>query len=227
MAIEYTEAAQECFHVRFEGQLLEGMASIARWNNTWHVVRDAADPIDPEDEIALYQATFDVAEAMYAWYGEELIPLLANNVILTNARCQQVVPTRGPFSDFGGGAVGAAGMGIDEPDDAAVMQKRTARAGRMFQGRVYIPGLPDESVSGGALEVIACSAMIDALEPLLTSGLTAGGETYRLVVFSEKRFSETPDILEAAAIIQALTVDRVVRRMGSRELPYRTIVGNV
>jgi len=67
--------------------------------------------------------------------------------------------------------------------------------------------------------------LVTALEADLDAGLAVGSESARLGVWSPKVLADTGDAEQAFSLVQAYTVDRVVRRMTSRERRFRTLAG--
>jgi hypothetical protein len=226
-AVNWNYQPQEVFQIRVEGYLVTDTVPIKRWMNCWHMCRDAESAMDPEDEGLIYALTFAIAMRIHEWYADTLLPHLSSSLNLAFVRAQMIVPNAGPFSDFAASAFGTGSAEIDEPDDALVMQKRTQRAGRSAQGRVYIPGVPDDSVSGGYVTEAYCQAIVDDMETGIYEGFTLGDDDdlIRFIVWSQTIYDDSPNLQESAALLSALTMDRVMRRMTSREVPFRLVVG--
>jgi len=217
---DYTDGPQELAVVRVEGFMAPEGAALTRWNNVHHFVRDAADPLDQSDPEHIYTVIKGLAEAVYTMH--ELISVyLSNEWAIRLVRAQIIQPFQSVFTDYVEALAGEEIDAVDEPDDAMVITKRTFKAGRSFQGRLYLPGIPDSQVAGGLITQSYVEPILAEYQALCDTAITAEGEVWRWVVFSPTKFAITPTVDACTAIIQTIDADRVMRRQSRRDIDYR------
>lgn len=216
----FENAPQEVVECRVEGILTSVDVFVSRWMNVWHFCRDAEDPLDVTDPLELYGAAIGVATALHGRYGQEVMPVLSNQCAIVSTRGKIIAPIDSAFAVFGDAVVGAIAQAFDEPDDALVVTKRTYLPGRNFLGRVYVPGIPDNNVSGGAAPGSADS-LAAAFRTLVDSPLIVNGETWLAGVWSATIYQNVPTVLAAFGELANVEVDAVIRRQTRRDIKER------
>lgn len=101
---------------------------------------------------------------------------------------------------------------------AAVMTKNTAKRGRSYRGRMYLPGIPESGTTGNAATV-GEKALLDALAALLDNSVVdAAGLTYVPMVLSRVLSTLTSDPASVFATqITSIVAKSVLGRLSSRK----------
>jgi hypothetical protein len=91
-----------------------------------------------------------IASVRAAW-GNRIMPRLANSCALTIVTGRDLSTIESPSAELGGAQINGALAGEISPAQVtALIQKRTTLSGRARRGRLYLSGLRDIDVEGGA-----------------------------------------------------------------------------
>jgi hypothetical protein len=206
----------EIVEVRFEGR---HVPTLKRWNIVRHWRVFAALSVGATN----YEDCVNIANALHVAFGDGPMTLLTEDMTLLATRAKRIAPTESVFGLFTETVVGGALGPVDEFDDAAVVTLYTDQPGRRAMGRIYLPGVVDTTVGDGLIDSVVLQAILATLVPIFAETFTAlpGGGELIPVVFSKTTYAETNDVVPSTALISRLTMDQVMRRMTSREIPGR------
>lgn len=212
-----TYDADDIFEVRIEGLITNQY----RWNNVLHY------RLATETETPLFDVPRELAETVFTLYATQFGPELSNDLTLSSSRCSRIYPAVGvpavyiPSLPVGGSVTG----GSLPPDVAAVLTKRTDKAGRSFLGRMYLTGIPRDSVVVDQISTVAAPGLANAGEAVLADRVTLStNEDFDPCVFSTKLAAAGATPADASAITQTVELDRVTRNQRGRGLSFRVPV---
>lgn len=97
----------------------------------------------------------------------------------------------------------------------------------MHQGRIYQGGMPDTVVGNGVVTLGDAQDYIDSVAVFFTTTivLPTNGGSYSHCVWSPTRFAAGGTLVQSSPVIHRVYCDRILRRMGSRELAGEEILG--
>lgn len=104
----------------------------------------------------------DVADVIDAWWGTDLIGWVSAVLTVQDVKCTDLTTAVGPTftKPITGSGTGTGGSGANGGQVAAVVSLRTAKRGRSYRGRVYIPGVPSSFLgSANSLSSTARAAL--------------------------------------------------------------------
>jgi len=120
--------------------------------------------------------------------GSGMLPQLGPTVALANVGVRDIrTPSNAEFIDGGAAVPGSAAAGLLPPQVAAVVTLRTARAGKSFRGRVYLPGFAAVANDATGHIVPAVNTAATAFLESIRTSLPATGLT--LCIVSRKNLS--------------------------------------
>lgn len=102
-------------------------------------------------------------------FADEIIDQLYNGTTLTSTRLKVGPNATGPQVFSSVTRTGAGGANCSPPNVAFLVSKQTDTGGRTGRGRMYLPGVPESSVtSGGTVESTPLSNLQIACDDFLT-----------------------------------------------------------
>lgn len=139
-----------------------------------------------------------------AWWTNHLKPIASTHLSIVSIHAVDVSQEGGGKVDFDYAPPeqGAAQVESMSNNVALVMSLRTARIGRSYRGRIYIPGIPENAVTGNTLTTQAATDYAAAAAGLLTRFNTG---VQQLVVASYQN-QGVPRTVAVATPIQATIV---------------------
>jgi len=199
----------DVLEVRYEGTIAGN-----RWNNVIHVAITEVPGGTPDTYALLVEA----AEAMFDAWLNALGPLLSQYWVLELCRIKRIRPTASVFAFFANPTAGTVTGVIDEPDDAIVVRLYTSQAGRSRQGRVYIPGVPDDVVQGGYASTTFIDDLLGNLETFFLGPITFdSGLVVHCYVWSPTLSNDEDPTTLAAYPVVRIFADSVIRRQTRRD----------
>lgn len=202
-------AVNDIYEVRLEGVCNSG----ERWNHVLHYrVTDEAG----QDAFTI---TEDLALAVSDDYEAKIMTLLAADHFFTGTRCVKVFPELGvPVVHTEATAVAGSIAGEALPADVAVVcTKRTAQAGRIGIGRMFVSGLPETHAALDTLILAERPNWSDGVgDFFLLDQQGANAEVYELGVFSRKLAGNDPPPPEVWFKVNRAEVDITLRNQRPR-----------
>jgi len=127
----------------------------------------------------------DRAASVRAAWANRIMPQLANSCALTTVTARDLSTIESPAAEVSGAQVNGALVGEISPAMVtALIQKRTALSGRARRGRLYLSGLRDVDVDGGAGVLVAAykTALQNAFSSFLSDIQAIGGSNAEQMV---------------------------------------------
>lgn len=160
-------------------------------------------------------ASDDLLEFQDQWritcWTDNISTLLSQELVNCRTDAQVISPVRKvvnsfPLTPASGGVV----SGAAPPTVTGVMRKQSLTAGKAFQGRIFLPGVPLDSIIGGQLDGAVFTDWED-IAGVLADPVTFNGRTATPVIYSTK------DNVVRATIIGG-GADQVLRSQRRREI---------
>jgi len=130
-----------------------------------------------------------VAGGLSQWWSTQFRLLLSSSTSYDNVLVQSF---QGGVRSAGSLSVQNAGPGarsalLSPPQDAVVIRKRTAFAGRAYRGRIFIPGMAQGDVEAGLVATVFKTAfagtdIINGFENGVNTGIAYGEALLRFIV---------------------------------------------
>lgn len=160
-------------------------------------------------------ASDDLLEFQDQWrivcWTDNLSTLLSQELVSCRTDAQTIAPVRKvtnafPLTPATGGVV----SGSAPPTVTAVLRKQSLTAGKKYQGRIFLPGVPIDSIIGGQLDGAVFTDWED-ISGVLAEPVTFNGRTATPVIYSTK------DNVVRATIIGG-GADQILRSQRRREI---------
>lgn len=167
---------------------------------------------------SLSEAT-DLCDAIKAWWSATLDSYISVDVSLTQLRVTNLETQDGFVLNYGTGLpLPGAAAGASLPNNCClVITKRTAKRGRSFRGRIYVPGMTETFVTGNTVTSGTVTGLVNAFNAM--KAVTVGATTADMVVVS--RFTgNAPRVTGVTEAITGFTSDGTIDSQ-RRRLPGR------
>ena len=155
-----------------------------------------------------------VAGSVGGAFVTNVMPLLSEGVTLQSVKAKLGPNATGAEAEIAYGTPGGAtGDEPLPPNVAALVRKITATGGRKGQGRIFVPGVTEDSTTGGGyLTPTALAALQTAFDDFLTDI----GTTFTPMVVLHNDATTPTDVTELAVQQLLATQKRRIRRAGGR-----------
>jgi hypothetical protein len=146
--------------------VIENRLGTILWSYTLHFVKDGF----------TFQDMIDLAEDLFAWWRDEILPQQCNAVYLTKVSVYDLTSEEAPVYVYAPGEEqGTDADPVMALNVALCNTFRTSNRGRSARGRLYLAGLPETSAGANNwTDAPMLEALQDAFELLIDPGVSAG-----------------------------------------------------